>query len=1178
MDTTRLKRFAQFARRSLIEQVSSKLNHIIAEDSVARRESAEAVDKLEQQIKEQGKQQVIEQVAYIWFNRFCALQFMDLNGYTTTAIISPLEGQFQPEVLAEAKMGHIDEDMMPIAKTRNHVLTLLNGTSISRDPQTEAYRLLLVAACNYWHGAMPFLFQRIQDYTELLLPDDLLSGKSILAYTREAMTPDVGQDVEVIGWLYQYYISEKKDEVFEGLKKNKKITPENIPAATQLFTPHWIVRYLVENSLGRLWMLNRPHSPLVERMEYYIKPEVPESDFLPIENPEEIKICDPACGSGHILVYAFELLYAIYEEEGYEPSEIPGKILTHNLYGVEIDERAGELAAFALVMKAREKYRRFLRKPFQPNICVLQKVIFEKDELNRYMDFIGRDLFTYEVQSTLHEFEEADNFGSLIRPTATDVGGIVAMLKGKDVSGQLLFHQTHQKVLQVLKQADYLSSKYHVVVANPPYIGGKGMNSRLGAWVKDNYPDSKGDLFAVFIERNLQLARKHGLVAMITMQSWMFLSSFEKLRAGILGQDTLLSMAHLGARGFDSIGGEVVSTTAFVLANSNDSEYKGSYVRLVDGNSEGEKESALREAIKNPNCGYLYYAKSADFSKIPGSAIAYWVSDKILEIFQQSKPLNDIASPRQGLATANNDRFLRLWTEVNINNIGFGLDSREAAKKSGKKWFPYNKGGEFRKWYGNQEYVVNWENDGFEIRNFGTEHGLKARSRPQNTDKYFQESISWSKVTSSYFSLRFYPEGFIFADAGMSIFFNDKSIIKPILGLMNSPIMNSTTASLSPTLNFEVGQISNFPILNNTFDKITINSLENIEQAINIAREDWDNFETSWDFQTHPLLRENSPNISTSFTNWQNRTETAFRQLQLLEQENNRYWIKSYGLETELTPEVPLNEITLTCNPHYRYDHTKPQTELETLLLADTIKEYISYAVGCMFGRYSLDQPGLILANQGETLPDYLKQIPNPTFTPTKNNVIPILDGQWFTDDMSDRFRQFLRLTFGEEHYEENLKFIEKALGKDIRKYFLKDFYNDHIKRYKKRPIYWLFSSPKSNFNALIYLHRYRPDTVSIVLNDYLREFRAKLEARQNHLKRVEVSADASQSEKTKAVKEINKLATIIEELNDYEREILYPLAIEQIHIDLDDGVKVNYPKFGLALKKIPGLETKEED
>ncbi|MCH4905401.1 BREX-1 system adenine-specific DNA-methyltransferase PglX [Cylindrospermopsis raciborskii CHAB3438] len=1169
MDTTRLKRFAQFARRSLIEQVSSKLNHIIAEDSVARRESAEAVNKLEQQIKEQGKQQVIEQVAYIWFNRFCALRFMDLNGYTTTAIVSPLEGQFQPEVLAEAKMGHIDEDMMPIAKTRNHVLTLLNGTSTSRDPQTEAYRLLLVAACNYWHGAMPFLFQRIQDYTELLLPDDLLSGKSILAYTREAMTPDVGQDVEVIGWLYQYYISEKKDEVFEGLKKNKKITPENIPAATQLFTPHWIVRYLVENSLGRLWMLNRPHSPLVERMEYYIKPEVPESDFLPIENPEEIKICDPACGSGHILVYAFDLLYAIYEEEGYEPSEIPGKILTHNLYGVEIDERAGELAAFALVMKAREKYRRFLRKPFQPNICVLQNVIFEKDELKRYMDFIGRDLFTYKVQSTLHEFEEADNFGSLIRPTATDVGGIVAMLKGKNVSGQLFLYQTHQKVLQVLKQADYLSSKYHVVVANPPYMGGKGMNSRLGAWVKDNYPDSKGDLFAVFIERNLQLARKHGLVAMITMQSWMFLSSFEKLRAGILGQDTLLSMAHLGARGFDSIGGEVVSTTAFVLANSNDSEYKGSYVRLVDGNSEGEKESALREAIKNPNCGWFFRASAADFKKIPGSPVAYWVSERVLHLFTQNALIERVASIRVGLDTGNNDFYIRDWSEVSFNTIGFGYKNNQDFFDSSKKYAPHTKGGTFRKWYGNNQHVLKFNSKSFhELENSGNH--LPSRQF------YFREGAGYTRISSSLFSIRYNPTGFTFNSASPTLFCEDHKKMLTCLGLLSSKLTFIFVSAMSPTLNFQAGEIRKIPFSIESDGAI----IQTVSLLIEISKTDWDSYETSWDFTKLPLLDPSyrQTTLQTTYQKLRHQWQQTTLEMQRLEEENNRIFILAYGLQDELTPEVTLNEITLTCNPHYRYDHTKPQTELETLLLADTIKEYISYAVGCMFGRYSLDQPGLILANQGETLPDYLQQIPNPTFTPTKTNVIPILDGQWFTDDMSDRFRQFLRLTFGEEHYEENLKFIEKALGKDIRKYFLKDFYNDHIKRYKKRPIYWLFSSPKSNFNALIYLHRYRPDTVSIVLNDYLREFRAKLEARQNHLKRVEVSADASQSEKTKAVKEINKLATIIEELDDYEREILYPLAIEQIHIDLDDGVKANYPKFGLALKKIPGLETKEED
>ena len=562
METSKLKKFAQFARRCLVEQVSNKLKLVLAKDGVARRESAEAVKKLEEQIKAHDKEQVIEKVAYIWFNRFCALRFMDVNRYTRIGVVSPAEGQFQPEILAEAKMGHIDEDMAQ-DQVRQQIFALLDGKAPSRDPQGEAYRLLVVAACNFWNKTMPFLFQRIEDYTELLMPDDLLSGNSILAYTREAMTPDTCEDVEVIGWLYQFYISEKKDEVFDGLKKNKKITPENIPAATQLFTPHWIVRYLVENSLGRLWMLNRPGSKLIGQMDYYITPEQAETDFLRISKPEEIKICDPACGSGHMLTYAFDLLYAIYEEEGYEPAEIPEKILTHNLYGIEIDERAGELAAFALTMKARGRQRRFFNKGVKPNICVLENVHFDEGELREYTDFIGRDLFTAPLQTTLRQFEEADNFGSLIRPDVTDVDGMLRILESKNVSGQLFLNMTHQKVLQALRQADYLSPKYHVTIANPPYMGGKGMNGRLAAWVKDNYPNSKSDLFAMFIERNLDLAQKNGVVAMITMQSWMFLSSFEALRARLLGQNTLLSMAHLGARAFDSIGGEVVSTTAF---------------------------------------------------------------------------------------------------------------------------------------------------------------------------------------------------------------------------------------------------------------------------------------------------------------------------------------------------------------------------------------------------------------------------------------------------------------------------------------------------------------------------------------------------------------------------------------------------------------------------------------
>jgi hypothetical protein len=648
METSKLKRFAQYARRSLMEQVSSKFKLVLSQDSAARRENKKAVEELEKMLvvsgqwpvdrgrkdeksseyrvaSESRREQVIEKVAYTWFNRFCAIRFMDVNRYTRINVLSPLPGAFQPEILAEAKMGHIDDETVP-EKTRQQITAFLNGTAPSPDPQTEAYRLLIVAVCNYYHDAMPYLFERIADYTELLMPNDLLSGNSIIAYTREAMTPDVCKDVEVIGWLYQFYISEKKDEVFEGLKKNKKITPENIPAATQLFTPNWIVRYLVENSLGRLWMLNRPQSKLIERMDYYIKGEVDsgqwlvdstekdklisehrvvskETDYLKISSPEEIKLCDPASGSGHMLVYGFDLLYSIYEEEGYDPATIVEHILTKNLFGIEIDSRAGELAAFALTMKALQYDKRFLRrgagkgKIVEPNICVLQNVKFEEKELSEYMDFVGRDLFTANLEETLKQFEEADNFGSLIRPAVTDVKEVLKLLEAKDVTGNMFLGATHEKVLLALKQADYLSPKYQVVVANPPYMGGKGMNGRLGAWVKENYPDSKSDLFAMFIERNLDLVVPSGVVGMITMQSWMFLSSYEKLREKLLTERCILSMAHLGARGFDSIGGEVVQTTAFVLENGHKTDCKGAYVRLVDGGSEVEKAKLFKEAI-----------------------------------------------------------------------------------------------------------------------------------------------------------------------------------------------------------------------------------------------------------------------------------------------------------------------------------------------------------------------------------------------------------------------------------------------------------------------------------------------------------------------------------------------------------------------------------------------------
>ena len=1177
METAKLKKFAQFARRSLLEQVSAKMKLVLAENSAARRESTEVIKKLEEAIKGHGKEQVIERVAYIWFNRFCALRFMDVNRYTRIGVVSPAEGQFQPEILAEAKMGHIDEEMVH-DKVRQQIFALLDGKAPSRDPQGEAYRLLLVAACNFWNKAMPFLFQRIDDYTELLMPDDLLSGNSILAYTREAMTPDACEDVEVIGWLYQFYISEKKDEVFDGLKKNKKITPENIPAATQLFTPHWIVRYLVENSLGRLWLLNRPGSKLIEQMDYYIQPEQAESDFLRIAKPEEIKICDPACGSGHMLTYAFDLLYAIYEEEGVDPAEIPEKILTHNLYGIEIDERAGELAAFALTMKARAKQRRFFNKGVKPNICVLENVHFDGNELKDYMDFVGRDLFTAPLQTTLRQFEEADNFGSLIRPDVTDVDGMLRILESKNVSGQLFISMTHQKVLQALRQADYLSPKYHVVIANPPYMGSKGMNNRLKAWAEQNYKDSKFDLYAMFIDRNLGLGREHGMIAMITMQSWMFLSRLESLRIRILRENTILSTAHLGERAFDSIGGEVVSTTAFVLSTTMHSNYKGDYIRLIDGSSEAGKARAAIEAIRNPKCGWRFKASSDDFMKIPGEPIAYWISSRVRTIFASSNSLGTIGSPTHGVVTGDNDRFLKLWHEVSPKRSCFDAGNRDEALSSGAKWFPVSKGGSFRRWHGNLEHVIDWENDGEVMRTTKHETG-RIRATNFNLNRIFQPGITWSTISST-LSMRYLPEGMIFESKGSVCFCDSEEKRLFLLALTNTKVVNALLLVMSPTLDYHEGPMSRIPVVEIPDNQpITI-----AKTCLEQSKLDWDFYETSWDFTILPLLNPDyrQPTLKATYQKLRAHWREMTLEMHQLEEKNNRIFIEAYGLQDELNEKVDLNEITLTCNPHYRYGNDKSEDELEALLLADTMCELVSYAVGCMFGRYALDKPGLILVNQGEAIEDYLKRIPEPSFPADDDNVIPMLDGDWFTDDIAERFHKFLRVAFGDEHYEENLQFVEKALGKngkarDIRDYFLKDFYSDHVRRYKKRPIYWLFSSPKGSFNALIYMHRYRPDTVSVVLNDYLREFRTKLTSHKDHLEAVSISASSSQGEKTKALKDIEKVTKMIAEMEEYEREVLYPLATEQVEIDLDDGVKVNYPKLGAALKKIPGLEAADE-
>ena len=1165
MDNAKLKKFAQFARRSLIEQVSNKLKLVLAEESEARRENAEAVRQLENQIAETGEAQVVEKVAYIWFNRFCALRFMDVNRYTRIAVVSPAEGQFQPEILAEAKMGHIDEEMVH-DKVRQQIFALLDGKAPSRDPQGEAYRLLVVAACNDFHRAMPFLFQRIDDYTELLMPDDLLSGNSILSYTREAMTSDACEDVEVIGGLYQFYISEKKDEVFDGLKKNKKITPENIPAATQLFTPHWIVRYLVENSLGRLWLLNHPGSKLVLQMDYYIKPEQAETDFLRIAKPEEIKICDPACGSGHMLTYAFDLLYAIYEEEGYESAEIPEKILTHNLFGIEIDERAGELAAFALTMKARAKQRRFFNKEVKPNISVLENVRFDEGELKNYMDFVGRDLFTFQLQTTLRQFEEADNFGSLIRPDVTDVAGMLKILESKNVSGQLFISMTHQKVLQALRQADYLSPKYHVVIANPPYMGNKGMNGRLAVYVQDNYELAKYDLFASFIDRSFKLIRKNGFAALVTMQSWMFTHRYHAFRLNLYEKCSVEAMCHMG----NMVMGIAFGTSATVFKTSYDTKKVGGYcyVEMDDIDVTTNRPKRFKRLTK---------CSINDFLSIPGAPVVYWASAGVRSLFSSNACIEDFFETREGLATANNDRFVRYWSEVSGSTIGFHCKNLDDASESEKRWFPYVKGGAFRKWAGNNELVVDWENDGDRVKNNIDHNTGRVRSHNYNGDYAFRKGFTWSGLSSGGFSVRHVPGGFMFDAKGPMGFPKEECSLGFVEGFLNSKITAFLLEMLAPTMDFKLGHVLRLPLKKeSSYTEIQ----KDAERLVHASKTDWDAYETSWDFTSLPLLNADyrQPSLKATYQKLRAHWREMTLEMQRLEEENNRTFIEAYGLQDELKSDVPPNEITLTCNPHYRYGNDKNKDELEALLLADTMRELVSYAIGCMFGRYALDKPGLILANQGETIEDYLKRVPEPSFPADDDNVIPMLDGDWFTDDIAERFRKFLRVAFGEEHYEENLRFIEKAMGKDIRKYFLKDFYNDHVKRYKKRPIYWLFSSPKGSFNALIYLHRYRPDTASVVLNGYLREFRTKLTSRRENLEQVSISTSASPGEKTKAIKEIEQLKKMIAELEDYDRDVLYPLATKQLAIDLDDGVKTNYPKFGSALKKIPGLDSKGED
>jgi len=1099
-------------------------------------------------------------VAYTWFNRIIAMRFMDANGYTGIGVVSPQSGVEvgQPEILAEAKRGSFDDEAVS-ANIRKTVTALLDGTRPSAEPQGEAYALLLTEYCRLWHRAMPFMFERAGDFTELLMPANLLADESVLNRAVTVMTKDVCKDVEVIGWLYQFYISERKDEVFAGFKKGKKAGAAEIPAATQLFTPHWIVQYLVQNSLGRLWMLNRPSSRLIDQMDYYIAPVDEETDFLRISGPQELTVMDPACGSGHMLTYAFDLLYAIYEEEGYAPSEIPGLILTKNLFGTEIDPRAGALAAFALTMKARAKQRTFFNKQIEPNICVLEPILFTPQELDVLLTPDGDRV---EEIALWNQFEHADLFGALLRPDTTLTRRLMAYRPGDAaVDDDLIRQDVFERARRVLNYALTLAPGYSVVVANPPYMGSNNMGGQLSAWVTNNYPLSKSDLMTAFMERAQQLTISHGAWGMINLPSWMFLTSFKALRRSLLTSVQIESLLHLGRGIFGADFGSV----AFVVRNVQHKKGKlGLYRRLFEKHVDVRATDKIRLLFLEKSYGTFHYDQTS-FLHVPGYPLAYWFPERLIELFRTAPTISSMARAAKGLVTADNATFVREWWEVSFGRICFEAPDRATAKASSCRWFPYAKGGDFRRWAGNLEAVVNWEQDGHAIQTTLTADGSRVRATNFNLDRIFKPGIAWTVVTSGALSFRYVGPGFLF-DAAAGICQGKDN--EYILALLNSNAAAQVLNGLNPTLNLHPGYLESVPAPSDAA-KETPRSIA--RRAVQISSMDWDAHERSWTFVRLPLLHRGG-NLAGAVQELQEDWRARTDELRDLEQKNNKHFAELFGLNVV---ETEGDTTSLSLNPAFSYGGL-PVEERGPALTREMVAEAVSYAVGCMFGRYSLDEPGLILADQGATLADYLLKVPNPIFMPDADNVIPIVDGDWFEDDIVARFRKLLRVAFGEENFEQNLRFVTESLSvKDLRDYFVKSFYKDHVQRYKKRPIYWLFSSPKGSFNALIYMHRYTPSTVSTVLNEYLREYKSKLAANLEHQERLG-AAGGTPRQQAAAQKEADRLRKVLLELDEYEHDVLYPLASQQIAIDLDDGVKANYPKFGVALKKIPGLEAAE--
>lgn len=1188
MDKNAIKKYAIWARRELISRVSQKaLQYGISEENIGDVNAdtinghlLTAAEQKQRQaliakIKKDGYQQAMEEAAYTWFNRFCALRYMEVNGYlpTRVRVFTDEQNNFKPQIITEAI--HLELDGLDMEKV--YALKEENKTE-------ELYKYLLITQCNALSAILPGLFQKIADYTELLFPDNLLrEGSVIEQMIALILEEDWTDQVQIIGWLYQYYNTEPKDQVFANLKKNIKISKENIPAATQLFTPDWIVHYMVENSLGRLWVEGHPNDEMKAGWKYYLEeaeqePEVQKqletmrAEYAQMK-PEDILCIDPCMGSGHILVVLFDVLVQIYESYGYSAREAAAMIVEHNLWGLDIDERAAQLSYFAVMMKARQYDRRFFSRKVYPHVYA----IVESNDIDEFTleYFVNGDAkLKKSMDILMEELRDAKEYGSILNVTMLDFPALYARLS--EIEEDISMHR--ESALNTIKPlihvAEALAQKYSVTCTNPPYMEISSGSRKLVSYVNSNYIGGKTDMFAVFIERCASLSNANGFFAMITQPSLTSLVSFEKIRVKLIKEKTFSNLIHMG-RGIFGID---FGSVSFVVRNSHVGNYTAKYMKLYERTFQylqpedirdiylnAKKDEQYKVAFENYDTTngtnnisssegnqILFMAKQDEFLSVPGIPFAYTMSEKMLKAYEDGV-LGDYFVTREGMATAGNDIFLRMWYEVRLSDIGFDYPNAKTAETSEKKWFPYNKGGDYRKWYGNNDYVVDWEGDGCRIRNNVDKKTGRVRSHNYNGEYAFKKGLTWSSISAGDISIRWSEQGFLFDSKGAKGFANDEDEMLAILSYLNSSVAMSYLKVISPTMDFKVGDIIQLPLKDGLLSNKELQSLA--RENIGIMRKIWDFSETSWDFKGFSLTKSGETLLKDDVKNIISSNIELRLQLKANEEKINRIIMELFEFTDEARITISEENLSISI----------PDEQ-------DVIRDLISYAVGCMFGRYSLDIEGLIYAGGEWDANKY------DTFIPDKDNIIPVCDDDYFNDDISGRFVKWVETVYGKNSLEENLTFIASILGgkgsaRDIiRKYFLDDFYKDHCNKYQitgsgKRPIYWLFDSgKKGGFKALIYMHRYQPDIIARIRTDYVHEqqsrYRTAIADLQQRIN------GASTGERVKLTKQFTKLEAQAEEIRTYEEKI-HHLADQMIPIDLDDGVKVNYAKFVDVLAKI---------